>query len=802
MEKNIIRKIVMSLVVLTAVSWAGAVQAVNPQDPQVLPALSQTVRLEKGWNLISVPRPVASHVFSAPEISDSFDIYILDATKQNNWATMADLGQTEFTPLYGYFIRNKTSHFQTLIFNYKNNLEPQEKLLERKFTKSGWYSFAPAHTDSGWVGSQCSAGFDRVKTTDILKTLSGKYSQIVHFANNMDVWGAENYGVGSELYSYREDQVDNFTMGPYAAGNMSELYGYAIYVSADQASLDGVVIRDFLPSACPNYLFFGIKDYTVSDFARGSEANKIAQFGSNSNWNKTTEGYEFSDFTIKTAEQFPVKNLYFKVKVEHSGIDIIKIATVSQTIVNPAASTEYVINLDEPARVGPNDNLKIEIYGDIGSDAPALQNYSLVYLTEAHATSLATGLEKKLSNSFDQEFFPTVQSIASQKINIVNMVSSNFSTAIPDGLALATDVPLAGPETEVAIYFFTPRNETMYVRDVTFRLFGNDEILNKIFKAQLKSNFNHSVLAEEPVVKDDIGYKVKFAHRTDGTITDLGLNLWVEENFPSSMNYIVGVATAGDLPLESEINIKMVDYTVYSLTNDRDWTMKNEVGFPVDGRFGASLQQDPDKACPVLQPGMVLRVKGSTYVVNKKMEIMPFPGNMVILSWSDNPFKNIVEVSSFCIDALKTPTDYPFSVNYRPGTYLVQRESSDVLYVVEPNNTLAEITPAAAQVLYGTTDAMTIRLFDWGNYVNRGADIIEPRVHPGMIIRVLEKWGETIYYVDYDSKLREVTDEGFVANGFQKKFLRYVGSEIVADYTIDEERKIDKQEFILFDSSL
>ena len=69
---------------------------------------SQTVTLQTGWNIVSTPKLLDSHSFSATENSTNFDIYALDPSKTSGWATLADLGQTEFTPLYGYFINNKT----------------------------------------------------------------------------------------------------------------------------------------------------------------------------------------------------------------------------------------------------------------------------------------------------------------------------------------------------------------------------------------------------------------------------------------------------------------------------------------------------------------------------------------------------------------------------------------------------------------------------------------------------------------------------------------------------------------------
>ena len=68
---------------------------------------TQTINLQSGWNVISTPRLIQSHSFSATEVSSNFDIFILNPQESSGWSTMAGLGQTEFTPLYGYFINNK-----------------------------------------------------------------------------------------------------------------------------------------------------------------------------------------------------------------------------------------------------------------------------------------------------------------------------------------------------------------------------------------------------------------------------------------------------------------------------------------------------------------------------------------------------------------------------------------------------------------------------------------------------------------------------------------------------------------------
>src|ERR1035437_5990207 len=68
---------------------------------------TQTIILNPGWNVVSTPRLLDSHSFSSA--ATDYSIYVLNPASVSGWSTMADLGQTEFTPLYGYFINNTTA---------------------------------------------------------------------------------------------------------------------------------------------------------------------------------------------------------------------------------------------------------------------------------------------------------------------------------------------------------------------------------------------------------------------------------------------------------------------------------------------------------------------------------------------------------------------------------------------------------------------------------------------------------------------------------------------------------------------
>jgi hypothetical protein len=95
------------------------------------------ISLSPGWNLVSTPRLLERHEFSAAETLENFSVLVLNPESASGWSTMADLGQSEFTPLYGYFIENKTGLEQTLSFYYLENTEPSQRLFSRNLLP-GW----------------------------------------------------------------------------------------------------------------------------------------------------------------------------------------------------------------------------------------------------------------------------------------------------------------------------------------------------------------------------------------------------------------------------------------------------------------------------------------------------------------------------------------------------------------------------------------------------------------------------------------------------------------------------------------
>lgn len=185
--------------------------------------------------------------------------------------------------------------------------------------------------------------------------------------------------------------------------------------------------------------------------------------------------------------------------------------------------------------------------------------------------------------------------------------------------------------------------------------------------------------------------------------------------------------------------------------------------------------------CPALYAGDMVKVTGkpAIYAVNNDLKVLYFPSGDEFKSWQPT-YGGYKSITQSCFDSLSVPSTYPGAVNYRSGTYVVKRPSSDQLYVVEPSNTLAKITSAAATALYGAGyKVMTIADTFWPHYVNRGADVTEAKVHPGMLV---SNGGKT-WYVSTDNKLQEVTAAGMTANGFQTKFVRPVTDAMIAGLT-------------------
>ncbi len=191
----------------------------------------------------------------------------------------------------------------------------------------------------------------------------------------------------------------------------------------------------------------------------------------------------------------------------------------------------------------------------------------------------------------------------------------------------------------------------------------------------------------------------------------------------------------------------------------------------------------PPGVCPALSPGDMVKVNGkpAIYVVNRLNKIMYFPSGDEFKSWNENDsYGGYITVTQDCFDnGLSTPVAPPAGVNFRPGSYVIQKENTAQLYAVLANNTIAKISDTDAKALYGTNyKVMTIKFIFWSNYVNTGTDI-SGKAHSGMLVRKDNK----IWYVDGNS-LREVSATGMTANRFKSTFVHTVPASYVAGFSI------------------
>jgi hypothetical protein len=199
---------------------------------------SQTITLSPDWNIISTPKVLESHSFSVPETSSNFDIYALDASKSSGWSTLADLNQTEFTPLFGYFINNKTGSNQTVIFNYKDVSIP-EQLFSRTFTTPGWYSFGIAN--SSYAKSADGDNTDINNPDNILQSLIGTS---VHYGDVVDFTDANSnttkVTVSNPLKNATRSADISDSTEINTLKDFRETKGYAIYIKDSNVSYNGL----------------------------------------------------------------------------------------------------------------------------------------------------------------------------------------------------------------------------------------------------------------------------------------------------------------------------------------------------------------------------------------------------------------------------------------------------------------------------------------------------------------------------------------------------------------------------------
>lgn len=249
MSRGIVANIYMKFIKFSKIAFLSLFLAlVFATTVSAQETVSQYVTLDTGWNIISTPKVLESHTFSAGETSENFDIYVLDASQPTGWATMADLGQSEFEPLYGYFINNKTSATQTLTFNYDTSVEPNQKLFERTFSSTGWYSIGVANDEYAKMQSANTSDIDN--PSKILSLLEGKYDLVIDFTDAV-------YNINRKSVALNDPWKAVVPVDIDGLNDFRETKGYAIYIKEANAkyvgfqndatsSADKLVVKDSL----------------------------------------------------------------------------------------------------------------------------------------------------------------------------------------------------------------------------------------------------------------------------------------------------------------------------------------------------------------------------------------------------------------------------------------------------------------------------------------------------------------------------------------------------------------------------
>ena len=186
-----------------------------PSDP----GPHQIIDLEPGWNVISTPKVISSYEFSVPETAEYLDIRLLDSSFPSGWATMQEIGQTKFEPLYGYFVYNKTNELQTLRLNYDDDLTPDQRLFKRTL-QPGWNTIGIANPN--YALQQGTGNIDTDNVSKILDSIIDSTGLVIDFS------------------AYEED-LDSVKMGDFWASKIAsqvndlndfrELKGYGVSIT-------------------------------------------------------------------------------------------------------------------------------------------------------------------------------------------------------------------------------------------------------------------------------------------------------------------------------------------------------------------------------------------------------------------------------------------------------------------------------------------------------------------------------------------------------------------------------------------
>lgn len=509
------------------------------------------ITLSPGWNVVSTPRIVLNHQFSATENLNNFDIFVLNANNISGWSTLGDLGQTEFTPMYGYFVNNKTGKNQTLTLNYKKDINPSEALFERTL-KAGWNVVGVANPAYA-LKQNAIAGEDRDNVGNILNSAGNGISSVLDFnygqARRNDVKISETWD--AKVFSQS-----------YLMNDWLETKAYGVYLSSP-AVYSGYQNFDAIHSQKP----LAVNVYNSS--------TQVAEPG---------EFIELADFDVATGDD----DLY----VTQIAFNLL----MDKAISSDNLEAIQMINIDTRQRYYPTNNsqgskLKHEIYFEgVNLSANTINNFKIWGKVPSGASNeqkyhLTLGSGRNLYAYNLSTWSPVLLSDVSYNSteggnyvvkNIDNILKEGKFTMAFDpnypGLNTAKNI-LAGSETMVGRIKLTAQYENVVIEDFTlFNLLGTataDDIayLNLYSNAEMTTKIGSAVLDENKKAVFEnvnigittsasrhvyIGAVLKGINYSTANMTNAGANAGrtIKLNIASSTGYAVkalGVSTGYEL---------------------------------------------------------------------------------------------------------------------------------------------------------------------------------------------------------------------------------------------------------------
>ncbi|OHA62431.1 MAG: hypothetical protein A2117_01270, partial [Candidatus Wildermuthbacteria bacterium GWA2_46_15] len=237
----------------TVVTYMVTVNADIPQAPY------QVINLGPGWNIVSTPRVLSSHEFSVAETSNNLGIYLLNPNSISGWQTMQEAGQSEFQPLFAYFINNKTNQVQTLKLKYDFNLSPGQRLFQR-ILNGGWNAIGVASPD--YALQKGAANIDTNNISKILSSAVNSVSQVIDFT--ADQSSLDSVKIGDTWSVKVASEANNLN-------DFRELKGYGVFVTettddyhGSQNINDG--FRFSISGTNPNTINAGSENQTLFNF--------------------------------------------------------------------------------------------------------------------------------------------------------------------------------------------------------------------------------------------------------------------------------------------------------------------------------------------------------------------------------------------------------------------------------------------------------------------------------------------------------------------------------------------------------